>query len=97
MVKLEQLMTLDKSSVVDIRYCNIVSDATDEDKNRRRRILEQDGCYYFQEMIGGEVTRCCEIAVDWKPANGRTQFAFTPDDRHVYYLRKGMKLCHQKL
>lgn len=92
MVNLEQLMTLDKSSVVDIRYCNIVSDDTDEDKNRRRRILEQDGRYYFHEMIDGEVTRCCEIAVDWKPANGRTQFAFTPDDRHIYYLRKGMKL-----
>lgn len=92
MVNLEQLMTLDKSSVVDIRYCNIVSDDTDEDKNRRRRILEQDGRYYFHEMIGGEVTRCCEIAADWKPANGRTQFAFTPDDRHIYYLREGMKL-----
>lgn len=92
MVKLEQLMTLDKSSVVDIRYCNIVSDDTDEDKNRRRRILEQDGRYYFHEMIGGEATRCCEIAIDWKPANGRTQFAFTPDDRHIYYLREGMKL-----
>lgn len=92
MVKLEQLMTLDKSSVVDIRYCNIVSDDTDEDKNRRRRILEQDGRYYFHEMIGGEVTRCCEIAVDWKPTNGRAQFAFTPDDRHIYYLREGMKL-----
>lgn len=92
MVNLEQLMTLDKSSVVDIRYCNIVSDDTDEDKNRRRRILEQDGRYYFHEMIGGEVTRCCEIAVDWKPTNGRTQFAFTPDDRHIYYLREGMKL-----
>lgn len=92
MVKLEQLITLDKSSVVDIRYCNIVSDDTDEDKNRRRRILEQDGRYYFHEMIDGEVTRCCEIAVDWKPANGRTQFAFTPDDRHIYYLREGMNL-----
>lgn len=92
MVNLEQLMMLDKSSVVDIRYCNIVSDDTDEGKNRRRRILEQDGRYYFHEMIGGEVTRCCEIAVDWKPANGRTQFAFTPDDRHIYYLRVGTRL-----
>ena len=92
MVNLEQLMTLGKSSVVDIRYCNIVSDDTDEDKNRRRQILEHDGRYYFHVVIGGEVTRCCEIAVDWKPANGRTQFAFTPDDRHIYYLREGMKL-----
>lgn len=82
MKKLEDLMNLEKQSAVEIRYCEIVADA--EEENRRARILKSGDRYFYHEMQDGEVIKCFEVAVSWKPTSTITIFAFTPDGRHVY-------------
>ena len=92
MLKLSDLVWLHKLANVDVRYSNIICDDVDDEKNRRRRVLEQDGRYYLHEMIDGKVTACFEVGVDWKIKPGKFQFAFTPDDRHVYYFIQGERI-----
>ena len=74
---------LQKNCNVDIRYCNILSDERDENENKRFRILEADGKYYYHEMQHGEVINCFEVAIDWKTDNF-TLYSFTPDGKHIY-------------
>lgn len=84
MKKLEELTGLEKQSVIDLRYCNIIADKSDATENIRTRIVEQGGRYFFHQMQDGEVTACFEIAESWKPWGGVTVFAYTPDDLHIY-------------
>lgn len=86
MVKLEKLVTLEKQPSVEIRYCEIIADATDERRNERARVLKDGERYFFHKMRDGEVVECFEIAVDWKPSEDTIIFAYTPDDRHTYQI-----------
>lgn len=86
MKKLEELKALEKKSSVNIAYCNIISDYTEEEENIRTRLLydRQTEKYYFHQMQNGDVIKCFEIALDWKPWDNIYLFCFTPDDLHVY-------------
>lgn len=91
MVKLEELKKLGKQSSVEIPYCEIVADVTDEEANERRRVLKNGERYFFHKMRGGEVVECFEIVLSWKPFPDVLIFAYTPDNRHEYQIdvRKG--------
>lgn len=93
MVKLEKLVTLEKQSSVEIRYCEIVADATDERRNERARMLKDGERYFFHKMRNGEVVECFEIAVDWKPWEDTIIFAYTPDDQHFYQIDSRVPLA----
>ena len=88
MVELEKLITLEKNPAdVDIRYCEIIADVMDEEKNERARILREGAefpRYYYHKMRCGEVVDCFEIALSWKPLGKIYVFAYTPDNRHEY-------------
>ena len=84
MKRLKDLIGLEKSSAVEIRYCEIVSDYSDENKNIRYRILKSGERYFYHKMRDGEVVECFEVALSWKPTGDILIFAYTPDDRHVY-------------
>lgn len=84
MVKLEELRKLEKRSSVELRYCEIIADVTDEEKNERTRILKDGDRYFYHKMRCSEVVDCFEIALSWKPFDGVLVFAYTPDNRHEY-------------
>lgn len=86
MVKLEELKKLEKRASVELRYCEIVADTTDEAENERTRVLKDGDRYFYHKMRGGEIVECFELALSWKPFDGVLVFAYTPDDRHEYQI-----------
>ena len=83
MIKLDDLISLDKHPAIDPAACNTVFDSVDKNNNRQR-ILEADGRFFYYETSGDNVTAYFEIAVAWKPFPGTTIYAYTPDNRHIY-------------
>lgn len=84
MVKLEQLITLEKKPHVDLQKCIVRFDGINQETGNRQRILESvHNRTYYHEMSEGIVVRCFEIAFDWKPFNKFYVYAYTPDDRHL--------------
>ena len=87
MKKLEDLIPLEKKSVVDFRFCEIVSDYDDVKKNIRFQIMKRDDRYFFQKMKDGDVVECYELALSFTAFGGKILiFAYTPDDKHVYQI-----------
>ena len=91
MKRLEDLIPLEKRSTVEIRYCDIIADKTNEEENTRTRILFDSftGKYYFHQMQNGEITKCFEIALSWRPFGKVDIFCFSPDDLHIYEIDSG--------
>ena len=90
MVKISDLIQLEKKADIDIGKAHWQD--TDVELGRIRTVVELDGRYYLRELTDGEITAFFEVAVDWKINAQKTQFAFTPDDRHIYYFRTGQKI-----
>lgn len=92
MKKLAELLELEKKSNVEIAYCNYIADYDNEKENIRTRILYDDhsGKYYYHQMQHGNVIKCFEIALDWKPFGEIYIFNFTPDDLHIYEIDSRM-------
>lgn len=90
MLKLSDLIQLEKKADIDIGKAHWQD--TDVNGDQVRTVVEIDGRYYLREITGGARTACFEVGVDWKISPQKTQFAFTPDDRHIYYFRTGEKI-----
>lgn len=90
MVKLSDLIQLEKKVDIDIGKAHWQD--TDVELGRIRTVVELDGRYYLRELTDGEITAFFEVAVDWRINAQKTQFAFTPDDRHIYYFCTGQKI-----
>ena len=84
MVRIDKLVKLEKESKVDLRYCEYIADMENLEENKRIRILEDNGKFYYHEMQNGEVVKCFELALSWKPFGEFYVFNFTPDNLHVY-------------
>lgn len=85
MIKFENLKRLEKNASVDLRYCNIIADETDEEENIRIRILrDNDNRYYYHKMQNGNVIECFEIAFSRETFCGVKIFTFTFDNLHEY-------------
>lgn len=101
MKKLAELLELEKKSNVEIAYCDYIADYDNEKENIRTRILfdAQNGKYYYHQMQHGNVIKCFEIALSWKPFEGVYIFNFTPDDLHIYEIdsRRPEKMEVRKL
>lgn len=82
MEKLEKCMDEKREREI-LRYSQYLVDVRNEDMNTRYRILECEGRYYYHEMKDGYVIHCFEIAESWKPFEGVTIWAYTPDNFHV--------------
>ena len=86
MIKFDNLLNLEKTSNIDIRYCDIISDVENEAENIRTNILQsrENGKYYFYQMQHGNIIKCFEIALSWRPFEGVYIFNYTPDNLHRY-------------
>lgn len=86
MVKLEILKTLEKSSNIDLRYCEIIAAKSIDDESgcMTLRVVKADERYYMHIMHNGTVKQCFEIVLHWQPWENTSVFAFTPDDVHIY-------------
>lgn len=86
MVKFEVLQTLEKSSNIDLRYCEIIAVNTIDDESgcTTKRVIKADERYYMHIMHNGNIKQCFEIALSWQPWENVLVFAFTPDDIHEY-------------
>ena len=83
---LAELVNLEKKSDVRLDYCDYIADCSNEEENIRTRILFDDvsGKYYYHQMQHGNVIKCFEIALSWKPWGEFYIFNYTPDDLHIY-------------
>lgn len=101
MKTLAELLELEKKSNVEIAYCDYIADYDNEKENIRTRILfdAQNGKYYYHQMQHGNVIKCFEIALSWKPFGEAYIFNFTPDDLHIYEIdsRRPEKMEIKKL
>lgn len=88
MVTLAELLELERESNVEIAYCDYIADYDNEKENIRTRILydDQSGKYYYHQMQNGNVMKCFEIALSWKPFGDDRCYIFnyTPDNFHIY-------------
>lgn len=89
MVKLKDLIPLQKNVSIDLDNCTILQHEKDTDKNIARYVLEKDGRYYYREDNGTQTNFCHEIIVDWVPFPSYTVYAYTPDDLHIYQIESG--------
>lgn len=89
---LAELLELEKKSDVELAYCDYIADCINDEENIRTRILfdEQSGKYYYHQMQHGNVTKCFEIALSWRPFGEFYIFNFTPDDLHIYEIDSRM-------
>lgn len=84
MVKLEQLIPLEKNPCIEPEACIVRFDRTDTKTGTRQRILETEcGRIYYHEMSGNDVVKAFELALDWIPFGKYYVYAYTPDDRHI--------------
>lgn len=86
MVKFEVLQALEKSSNIDLRYCEIIAVNTVDDESgcTTKRVVKADERYYMHIMHNGNVVQCFEVALSWQPWENVLVFAFTPDNIHEY-------------
>lgn len=86
MTRMEELINLEKSSMVDVIYCDFIADVENTEENIRTRILKsrENGKYYYHQMQHGNVIKCFEIALSWVPFENVYVFNYTPDDLHKY-------------
>jgi hypothetical protein len=96
MKTLDELKTLEKSATVDLHYCEYIADEqlSLESGEWRRRVVKQEGRYFYHEMHNGVITNCFEMALDWEPFGTMKVFAYTLDDKHVLSLteRNGKRI-----
>lgn len=86
MLKLAELMNLEKESNINLAYVDYVADEDNEAENIRTRLAKsrENGKYYFHQMQNGNVIKCFEIALSWVPFGEFYVFNYTPDDLHIY-------------
>lgn len=86
MLKIEELINLEKNSTVDVIYCDYIADVENVAENIRTRLLKsrENGKYYFHQMQDGNVIKCFEIALSWTPFENVYVFNYTPDNLHIY-------------
>lgn len=88
MVKFEILQALEKSSNIDLRYCEIIAVNTVDDESgcTTKRVVKADERYYMHIMHNGNVVQCFEVVLSWQPWENVLVFAFTPDNIHEYQI-----------
>lgn len=86
LVTVEELKGLEKRSEVKIAYCDIIADYTDEEENKRTRILynRKNDRYYYHQMKDGKIVQCFEMMLTRKPFGEFYVFNFTLDNVHLY-------------
>lgn len=79
MVKLNELVSLEKASRPDLAGCEVVFEAERDDAIHQ--ILKCGDKLYYRKAAGADVT-CFQILIDWIPKPGEIRYAYTPDDKH---------------
>lgn len=87
MVKNEMLLNLErniseKQAMEMLRYSEIIVDVENRSENKRFRILKFENRFFFHAMQNGNILECFEVAESWKPFDGVTVWAYTPDGIH---------------
>ena len=89
MIKNEILLNLErnineKQAFEMLRYSSdFIVDVENRAEDKRCRILEFENRFFFHAMKNGEIIECFEVAESWKPFDGVTVWAYTPDRIHV--------------
>lgn len=90
MVKLKDLLSLQKDIVLDLNACTVLQQETDLDKGVIRYVLQKDEQYYYGQDFGDHRIISQEIVVDWTPFPHRVIYAYTPDAHHIYQVETGL-------